>query len=177
MKTLTKLCTLFIFLGLSNLLFAQSSANATSTVTASLTKGLSIANFTGDLAFGEVIVIGSAQTPTIAPGSGVRFDVLGHPGRSTTITFAGVNITNNAWVTANGGTNATLAFTPSVQHTGSSTTYTGNVPVTSGNSVPLVHVPGTGNGRLYLWLGGSLAVAADQANGNYTGTFTMNVAY
>ena len=175
MKSALKLGVVIIFLGLSTTLFAQSSANASATVTAKLKKGLSISNFTGDLAFGDIILDGSAQTPTIAPGSGVRFDVTGHPAKNITITFAGINLTNNAWVTLNGGTNATLAFTPTVHHTGSSSTYTTGTVVTSGGTVALVNV--SGDGKLYLWLGGSLAVGASQAHGDYTGSFTMNVAY
>ncbi len=175
MKSVLKLGLLLIFFGVTNVLFAQSSANASANVTASLAKGLSISNFTGDLAFGEIILTGSAQTPTILPGSGVRFDVIGHPTKFVTITFAGINLTNNAWVSTYGGTNGTLAFTPNVQHTGSSISYTGNVSVTSGNTVPLVNV--TGDGLLYLWLGGSLAVGASQPQGDYTGSFTMTVTY
>jgi hypothetical protein len=30
---------------------------------------------------------------------------------------------------------------------------------------------------MYIWVGGSLAIAANQANGDYTGTFTLSVAY
>lgn len=170
-----KLSVVIVLLGLSTTLFAQSSANASATVTASLKKGLSISNFTGDLAFGEIILTGSAQAPTVAPGSGVRFDVTGHPNIDVTVTFSGLNLTNNAWVTLNGGTNGTLAFTPTVHHTGNSSTYAAGTVVTSGNAVTLVNT--AGEGRLYLWLGGSLAVGASQPHGDYTGSFTMNVAY
>jgi hypothetical protein len=175
MKSLTKLGVLIVFLGLSSIMFAQSSANASATVTANLIKGLSISNFTGDLTFGEVILTGSAQTPSIASGSGVRFDVSGHPNRNVTVTFSGINLNNDAWVLLNGGTNGTIAFTPSVEHTGNSATYTTGIVVTSGSTAQLVNT--TGTGLLYLWLGGSLAVGATQPQGDYTGTFTMNVAY
>ena len=175
MNATKKFLLFFLLLTLSGSLFAQSSASASATVTANLKKGLSISNFTGDLSFGEIILTGSAQTPTNNQSSGVRFDELGHPNKNVTITFAGINLTNNAWVTANGGTNATLAFTPGVDHTGNSSTYVTGTAVTSGNSIPLVNT--TGDGRLYLWLGGSLAIGASQPHGDYTGSFTMNVAY
>ncbi len=175
MRTTFRLGLFFLLFALSSTLLAQSSANASATVTANLKKGLSISNFSGDLAFGEIILNGSAQTPTINQSAGVRFDVLGHPNKNITITFSGINLNNNAWVTTNGGTNATLAFTPTVAHTGNSSTYVTGTIVTSGNSVPLVNT--TGDGRLYLWLGGSLAVGASQPHGDYTGSFTMNVAY
>ena len=175
MKSTIKFCIVLFFIGFSTTLLAQSSANASATVTAQLKKGLSITGPGGALDFGEIILNGSAQTPTIAVSSGVRFDVVGHPNKNITITFSGMNLTNNAWVTANGGTNATLAFTPSVSHTGNSSTYVTGTVVTSGGTVALVNT--SGDGKLYLWLGGSLAVGASQAHGDYTGSFTMNVAY
>jgi hypothetical protein len=175
MKYILRFCVVFILLGYETTLLAQSSANASATVTANLKKGLSISNFTGDLDFGEIILTGSAQTPSKNPSDGVRFDVTGHPNKNITITFSGLNLNNDAWVIANGGTNGTLAFTPSVEHTGNSSTYVTGTAVTSGQTVTLVNT--TGNGRLYLWLGGSLAVGASQPHGDYTGSFTMNVAY
>lgn len=175
MRTAIKLSVVFIFFALSTSLFAQASASATAQVLAQLKRGLSITNSTGNLNFGEIILTGSPQTPVIGPGSGVRFDVTGHPNKDITITFAGVTLDNYAWVIANGGTDGTLAFTPDVSETGSSQTYTNPNVVTSGDVVPLVNV--TGTGYLYLWLGGSLAIAANQPYGDYTGTFTMSVAY
>lgn len=155
--------------------FAQSTANSSATVTASLIKGLSISQVGGNLDFGEIMLTGSVQTPTIASNNGASFKVIGHPGKSITVTFGTVSLTNDAWVTANGGTNASLLFTPSVSQTGSSSSYTGPSAVTSGNVVPLVNVSGDGN--LYVWVGGSLAIASSQAQGDYTGTFTLSVAY
>lgn len=175
MKTFIKLSVVFLVLALSTSLFAQSSASATAEVTAQLKRGLAITNLDGNLNFGEIILDGSPQTPTIGAGAGVRFEVTGHPNKDVTITFAGVTLDNNAWVIANGGTNGTLTFTPDVEETGSSSTYSSPTTVISGDVVPLVNV--TGTGTLYLWLGGSLAIAASQPYGDYTGTFTMNVAY
>jgi len=175
MKSVLKFCVVFILLGFTSTLLAQSSANASATVTATLKKGLSISNFTGDLDFGQIILTGSAQTPTKNPDDGIRFDVTGHPQKNINITFAGIDLTNSAWVTEKGGTNGTIAFTPSVHHTGNSSTYTAGTVVTSGGTVELVNT--SGNGKLYLWLGGSIAIGASQPHGDYTGSFTMNVAY
>lgn len=175
MQTLLKFSVVFILLGLSTSLLAQSTASATANVTAQLKRGLAITNLDGDLDFGEIVLTGSAQTPTIAPGAGVRFEVTGHPNRDVTVTFLGVTLDNFAWVTINGGTNGTFDFTPNVEETGSSSTYSSPNPVTTGDVISLVNV--TGTGYLYLWLGGSLDVAANQPYGDYTGTFTMNVAY
>ena len=155
--------------------FAQTTANSSATVTASLIKGLSISQVGGNLDFGEIMLTGSAQTPAIAPNNGASFEVIGHPGKNVTITFGTVSLTNDVWVTTNGGTNGSLQFTPSVTQTGSSSSYTGPSAVTSGNVVPLVSVSGDGN--LYVWVGGSLAIGSSQAQGDYTGTFTLSVAY
>ena len=155
--------------------FAQSTANSSATVTAQLKKGLSVSQVGGNLDFGQIILTGNEQTPTITPNNGASFKVIGHPNKNIAITFGTVSLTNNAWVTTNGGTNSTLLFTPSVSQTGSSSSYVGSSSVTSGNILPLVNVSGDGN--MYVWVGGQLSVASDQAHGDYTGTFTISVAY
>ena len=170
----TFLHVLFV-IAFSASVFAQATASSNATVTAQLKKGLSISQVGGNLSFGEVILTGSAQSPTITPDNGVSFKVIGHPNKNITISFGTATLTNNAWVTTNGGTNATLTFTPSVTQTGSSSTYVGSSAVTTGNSLPLVNVSGDGN--MYIWVGGALSVAANQSHGDYTGTFTMSVAY
>ncbi len=155
--------------------YAQSSANATATVLAQLKKGLSVSLIGGNLNFGEIILNGSPQTPTIAPASGATFRVIGHPNKNVVISFNNVTLDNNAWVSSNGGSNGTMVFTPVVKHTGSSSSYNSPADVTSGNSYSLVNV--SGDGYLYLWVGGSLSIAANQPHGDYTGTFSVTVAY
>ncbi|MCU0415459.1 MAG: DUF4402 domain-containing protein [Ignavibacteriaceae bacterium] len=167
MRSITKLFVVLIFLALSTSLFAQASASATADVLAQLKKGLTLSNLDGDLDFGEIIVLTTPQTPVITPANGVRFLASGHPNKNVTVTFSGV--------TLNGSGGGTIAFTPDVDHTGNSSTYSLPVDVTSGGSYQLVNT--TGTGQLYLWLGGSLAIAANQLEGDYTGTFTLTVAY
>jgi Mat/Ecp fimbriae major subunit len=155
--------------------FAQSTANSSATVTASLVKGLSMSQIGGNIDFGSIFLTGAAQNPSILPNNGTSFRVIGHPSKNVTVTFANVNLTNDAWATLNSGTSSSLLFTPSVTQTGSSSSYTGSSAVTSGNVIPLVNVNGDGN--MYVWVGGSLAIASNQAQGDYTGTFTLSVAY
>ncbi len=164
---------LLFFLGAN--IFAQSSASATADVKVQLKKGLAISNLDGDLDFGEIVLTGSASTQTITPDAGVRFLVTGHPGKNVTVSFSNINLTNDAWVTANGGNNDVIPFTADVDETGDNSNYTNANNVNSGDQVALVNNNGVGN--LYLWLGGSIAIRADQAQGDYTGTFTMTVAY
>ncbi len=160
---------------LTSFSYAQSSASASVQVLAQLKKGLSISLIGGNLNFGEIILNGSAQTPSITPASGANFRVIGHPNKSVTITFSSVTLDNNAWVASNGGSNGTMTFTPTVKHTGSDQTYNNPNDVVSGNSYTLVNQ--AGDGYLYLWVGGSLAIAANQPHGDYVGTFNITVAY
>ena len=166
MRSFTKLCVVFIFFALSTSLFAQASASATAQVLAQLKKGLTLTNLDGNLDFGEIIVTPAPQTPTIAPALGVRFLASGHPNKDVVVTFGPATLTGGA---------STIVFTPNVVHTGNTSTYVNPIAVTSGGSYQLVNI--TGTGLLYLWLGGSLAIAADQEAADYSGTFTMTVAY
>jgi hypothetical protein len=173
MKRLMLSTILLLFIG--STIYAQSSASATATVLAQLKKGLSISLIGGSLDFGEIILNGSPQSPSIDPSAGANFRVIGHPNKNVVVTFSNATLNNNAWVSNNGGTNGTMVFTPSVKHTGSNSSYNSPVDVTSGNSIPLVNV--SGDGYLYLWVGGSLSIAANQPHGDYTGTFSITVAY
>ncbi len=164
---------------LSSYAFGQSTANASANVKISLKKGLAISNVGGtEISFADVVVTSSAQTPTVAAGAGAHFLVSGHPNKPVTMTFSTVSLNNDAWVTSfGGGTNSTMTFTPAMQHTGSESVYASGTPsdITSGNSVNLVNVSGVGN--LNLWVGGSMAIAADQAQGDYVGSFSVTVTY
>jgi len=166
MRSLTKLFVVFIFLGLSTTLFAQASASATAQVTAQLKRGLTLTNLDGDLDFGEIIVTPAPQAPAITPALGVRFLASGHPNKDVVVTFGPATLTGGV---------STIVFTPDVEHTGNSITYVNPIVVTSGGTYQLVNT--TGTGLLYLWLGGSLAIAADQEAADYSGTFTLSVAY
>ena len=162
---------------LSSNLFAQSSASDVAPVKINLKKGLAIANQgASEISFADVVVTTSAQTPLVAAGSGAHFLVTGHPDKAVTMTFLTVSLNNDAWVGTNGGTKSTMTFTPTMEHTGSTTTYPGSgTTVSSGYSVNLVNVAGTGN--LNLWVGGSMAIDANQAQGDYVGEFSVTVAY
>jgi hypothetical protein len=158
--------------------FAQSSANTTADVNIALIRGLTITTSGANtLNFGEVIVTGSAQSASITNANGQKFLITGHPNRSTTITYSSsVTLNNNAWVATNGGTQSTVTFTTNTaDQTGSSSTYTDPDEITSGSSIPLPNV--TGIGTLYLWIGGSIAIPANQPQGDYIGTLNVSVAY
>ena len=116
-----------------------------------------------------------ASNPAITPDNGAVFEVLGHPNRDVTVTFVNATLTNNAWAIPLGSPTDNLTFTPDVDETQENAVYGGAVAVTSGDAVTCNNVAGTGT--LYLWAGGSIAIGAAQEPGDYTGTFTMSVAY
>ena len=155
---------------------AQSTVRASSTIRASLVNGLSLGNSTGNLVFGDIILTSSGQTKAISPSSGVTFDVTGFPNKNITISFSNTSLTNNAWVTKNGGAKATVLFSPEIHHTEGSSNYTTGIAIVSGNSVKLSNND-NGIGKLYLWLGGSLTVVKAQADGDYSGSFAINIVY
>lgn len=177
MKSLTKTTfVLILSLFLTSSLFAQSSANANATVSAQLTKGLAISNSSGSLDFGAIILDGSGSTETIIPENGAVFEVLGHPNQNVTVTFGTASIINDVWAAGvSGAATGSMTFTPDVEETGTSSSYVGAGAVSSGSAYSADNVSGTG--KLYLWVGGEIVVGASQAPGDYTGTFTMSVAY
>ena len=159
----------------SSNLFAQS---ATATVSIRISKALAISNVGGSLDFGDLLESGTGSNPSITQAAGANFLVTGHPNRAVTINYSDVTLTNDAWNSTNSftGNDATILFSADMNHTGSSSTWVAGTPVsTGGDSHNLVNV--TGTGTLYLWVGGSLAIAANQNIGDYTGTLTVSVAY
>ena len=161
---------------LNHSVLAQSTVKASATVSASLVNGLSLSNSTGNLTFGDIILTSSGQTKTISPSSGVAFDVTGFPNKNITISFSNISLTNDVWVTKNGGAKATLLFSPEIHHTEGSNNYITGISIVSGNSVKLANAE-NGMGKLYLWLGGSLTAAEAQADGDYSGSFAIDIAY
>ena len=177
MKTLTKVLFVSLMsLFLTSSLFAQASASANSTVTASLIKGLSITSG-GNIVFGDIQLTGGVLTPTITPGSasGVRFDVVGHPNRDVDVTFSTLALSNAVWAGGMGVAASTVDFVPDVDHTSDDPTYSGAVGVTTGDNIQADNTAGVG--YLYLWLGGYLDITGATEPGDYTGTFTLSVAY
>ena len=178
MKTLQKTIAL---VALATLIFSSNAfaqISATAPVSINLKKALTISNIGGSLAFGDVVVTGALQTESITNANGANFLVTGHPNKDVTITYSDVTLTNDAWNTTNGavGNDATLTFAADMNHTGSTATWAAGTSVsTGGDTHALVNDAGTG--KLYLWVGGDIDVAADQNHGDYVGTLTVEVAY
>ncbi len=176
MITKGKIFIILVFLiGFSSSIFAQSSASLDEPVLIQILKGLSMSKVGGDLDFGEYVLTSSNATATKTPDAGVNFEVTGFPGRAVTVTYANVLLSNSAWVSANGGTNDNLTFVPNVESTLGNSTYSGASSVVSGGTVNLTNDGGIG--KLYLWVGGAIDIDASTEQGDYTGTFTLTVAY
>ena len=162
MKLLAKLFLIVFVFTAFNSILAQNSANETVPVSVNLITGLSITHTSGDLSYGEVILDGTAQTPTKTPVNGALLTVAGHPGRDITVSFSSVTLTS-------GGNN--LTFTPDVEYNSLNDNPSAST-VTTGSTTAL-----SGSGDGYLWVGGDLSIGATQAPGSYSGNFTLTVAY
>jgi hypothetical protein len=118
------------------------------------------------LDFGNVFP-GVARSVGVAAGTSGRFDLTGQSSANVNVSFTlptnltsgGNNLPINAWTGYLNTTNATTggaAFTPSVSATPTAFGATGN---------------------LFVFIGGTVTPAANQAAGNYTGTVTLTAAY
>lgn len=165
MKKITMILAAAMAVAMPASLYAQMSASANATVTATVVSSLSLSN-TAPLSFGTILTPAAATTSTVAPTS-----------------------TNAAAFTASGTANTKITVswsTPSPLTSGSNNIGVNSVSVagldtsaqgsqtglTSGQQVTL-----SGSGNYYFWVGGTIALSANQPTGNYTGTFTLNVAY
>ena len=143
-------------------------ASADAVVTVNMLSPLSIAAGAGSLDFGEIVLAGSPVTKTIQPTDGQVFNITGTLNLHITITYNSVTLTNTQWVSMYGGTVGNIAFAPNVQTSDFKN-------VTSGKNYKLSNKGSIGT--LDLIVGGTITVAANQPQGDYTGLFTITVSY
>ncbi len=156
--------------------FGQSTVNSTTQIHATIVQGLSITHEDkNSLEYGEIVLSGQAVTASINPSNGTVLLVAGHPDKNVTITYSPSILSNETWAKQYGGNPSSLIFTPAMVHTGNHNVYTNPSKIISGNSYKLNKVKS--DGRLYLWVGGSIYVDKLQAQGDYEGVFTVNVTY
>lgn len=124
---------------------------------------------TDDLDFGTLIASGTAGTATVNASTDARTTAGG--------TTAAGGSPMAAHFTAAGriGAVALIALPGSITLTRVAGTETMTVTSISSNGPTLRLFPGTAT--IDVAVGGTLNVAANQANGTYTGTFTVNVIY
>lgn len=149
--------------------------NISATGQVNMIKPLSITSINSTINFGEIILSGSNFIKSLSPSEGAIFKIEGHPNRNVIISFNPVTLSNSEWVAQNGGTLGTLNFEANVVHTGANSSYQSPVSVQNGNSYQLVN--SSGIGILYLWVGGSINIQANQPVGDYQGIFSIMVSY
>ncbi len=140
--------------------------------------------------FGTFLRPIAAGTATINPSTGVRTVTGGLVGRDVNV----APLPRRAQYNLSGGQNLYVQFvTPSsatLTNAGGATMSVtfpaGSWAVTGGNgsgtggqvdSTGYVRLSNTNPGTATFWLGGTLAVGANQAGGDYTGTYTITFAY
>ncbi len=157
----------FIFLFSCNHSFAQITSTSARGF-ANLIVPLSITPLSGDLDFGEIILTGTPSTETISPHEGKLFEIVGHPNRFVTITFDDVQLDNSQWILIYGGNMGTIIFVPDVE-------LENGKKIQSGDSARLMREGLLG--KLRLWVGGTIDIAANQPPGDYRGLFVISVSY
>ena len=142
---------------------ATNSANLQLQVLAAMQMSVS-----GSLDFG-MVAQGVAATPTIAVGSGAKFDVSGTDSASFEITLPTSTVLTNI------SDASTISFTPVLKCSADGTTAgsaaADNTPYTLG--VPSSSKPG----HYYFLLGGSVSVTTSTTAGVYKGTYTLTATY
>lgn len=172
MKELNKAILVLVFS--YNFLISQQYGNS-AIAKVNMIKPLSITSINSTIDFGEIILSGSNFIKSLNPSEGAIFKIEGHPNRNVIISFNQLTLSNSEWVSQNGGTLGTLNFEADVVHTGANPSYQSPVSVQNGNSYQLIN--SSGIGILYLWVGGSLNIQANQPIGDYQGTFNIMVSY
>lgn len=155
---------------------AQISIKSSAGITASLINGISLSSSAESFKFNSADNWSSSYPHSIDPQFGIMLNVTGKADQEVLITFNEAKLSNTELFAVNGEPNTSLLFTPSVQHTSCSSTYSTPKQISSGSSLNL-RKDKTGFGRLYFWIGGSLNANELQHNYKYDGTFSINITY
>ena len=169
MKKVTIILTGVILMSIASLnAFAEggTTATASANATARIITPIAITNTQG-LAFGNIASSAAIGTVTVTP-AGVRTGTGG-------VTPSAIGTFNNAIYTATGENNATYSITlpSSINITSGSNT----MVVNSFTSTPTPTGLLNGSGTQTINVGATLNVGANQATGNYAGTYDVTIAY
>jgi spore coat protein U-like protein len=155
--------------------WAQSSATGTANATATVIRPITLAS-AGDLVFGNVVasvaggtLLLTAASPAVPTATGIT-----QPGTQTTVAAAVFNVGGEGAFTYSILPIAGVSISDGALHTMTVDTFT-----TSAVSGVLGTLSGTagGSGTQSFYVGGTLHVGSNQVAGNYTGTFSVTVAY
>lgn len=168
MKTIKFFAIATLFLGFSASAMAQQTGNATATAGATIVSPLSISN-TRNLDFGTIVANASeAGTVTLAATSDATSSATG-------VTMAPGSVSNTAVFAINGDANRTFNITMPATVTLAGPANAEMIITLAKNLSNENNVLTGGTSTLYV--GGSLAVAANQAAGAYTAEFNVAIAY
>jgi hypothetical protein len=173
MRKLTVLATSALAI---SLLASGSAFAATANATATITSAIAIANGSA-LKFGLIIPsVGTAGTVTIDP------TLTGYPSRSFTVVtlLSGAGGADPSSFAVTGSDSLTYAITLPENGVVTLTGPGGADPMTVNDFVSSPTVAAGGaltSGAQTLKVGATLGVGAAQATGNYTGSYTVTVAY
>ena len=152
-----------LVVGSATIAAAQSNSGSI-TATAVVQQPISVTGAV-NLSFGNVFPGVPATVALTDPGAG-RYDVLGQASTPVTLSFTAVPA-NLAF----GINNLPVSFTAG-HNTANDATSASGFSVASGASTAL-----SAGGTLFVFLGGTVTPAVNQAAGTYTGTVTLQVSY
>jgi hypothetical protein len=169
MKTIKFFAIAALFLGFSVNAMAQQEGSATATAGATIVSPLSISN-SRDLNFGTIVANSeNAGTVTLAATSDATSSATG-------VTMAPGSVSNTAIFTITGDEkrtfNITMPATVTLAGPGSKT-----MLITLAKNLDDANNSLATGGTSTLYVGGSLAVAANQAAGAYSAEFNVAIAY
>ena len=137
-------------------------ASDQTTATLEVLAGLGLSVPSGStLDLGAVLPGATASVEAESSGA-VQFNATGEEEEDITVTYSNTTLT---------GPGAALTFVPSVI-SGESTDQATASEASSGTSNLTLT-----SGTHYFWVGGSVNVPSGQTQGNYSGTFTLNIEY
>jgi hypothetical protein len=168
MKKVTIILTGVILMTIAALNVNAQATSATDDATASarIITPITLTNTQG-LAFGNIASSAATGSVTISP--------LGIRSHSGGVTPSAIGTYNNAVYTATGENNATysISLPASVAITSGSNSMTVNGFTSDPNATGLLN----GTGSQTINVGATLNVNANQATGDYTGTYNVTIAY
>jgi hypothetical protein len=157
--------------------FAQDNVNTTTTISATLMRGLSMEGG-NSLFLSELALKNTDAQKNISNFDGLKFTILGQSNRLVTILYDEfVTLTNVNQNSSSGTQDAKLLTfkTNIAEETGPDNGYNDPSPLPSGTSISLYD--NSAVGKVNLWIGGTMYLPVSLKNGKYIGKFVVTSVY
>src|SRR5690606_27408605 len=157
--------------------FAQDNVNTTTTVNATLIRGLAMEGG-NNLFLGEFALKNTDSQKNISNFDGLKFTILGQSNRLVTILYDEFVTLTNVTSNSSSGTQESklLTFKTNVaEETGPDNGYNDPTPLPSGTSISLYD--NSAVGKVNLWIGGTMYLPVSLKNGKYIGKFVVTSVY